>query len=287
MAAEANLTRTLTKAQNIDFVNQFGKGIAQLTELMGVTRLMPMAAGTLIKTYKSSVTLDGTAVAPGDVIPLSEVKLEEDASYELVFDKKRKAVAVEDIQKYGFEKAITITDEKLIREQQSDIRNSFFEQLATGKGTATGAGLQAALAQGFAKVVTAFEDDIAQTIAFINPEDLAAYQASHVVTLESAFGLQYLKNFLGYDIVIVSSKVAKGKAYATVTNNLVFAYASINGEIDKAFDFVADGKTPMLGVAHDINYSRLTSETITLSATKLFAEMTGGVVVISITAVGA
>ncbi|MCI5698553.1 MAG: hypothetical protein MR269_05955 [Clostridiales bacterium] len=60
MAAENNLTVQTTKAQNIDFVNQFGKGIAKLQELMRITRLLPMPVGTIVKTYKSVVTLDGT-----------------------------------------------------------------------------------------------------------------------------------------------------------------------------------------------------------------------------------
>lgn len=286
MPAETGITKTFTKAQNIDFVNQFGKGIAQLKELMGITRLMPMSVGTVVKTYKSSVTLSGETVEPGAVIPLSEVKLEEDQTYELVFDKKRKAVAAEDIQKYGFEKAITITDDKLVREQKTKVRDGFFTQLATGKGTVTAKGLQATMAQAKAKVTTAFEDDIAQSIAFINAEDLADYQAKHTVTVESLEGLQYLKNFLGFDIVIVTGKVTKGKLYATATNNLVLAYATIGGEINKAFAFTADSEVPMLGVAHDINYTRLTAETITLSAIKMFAEMTNGVIVGTITPEG-
>ena len=284
MAAETNLTTDLITVQNVDFVDQFGKGIAQLKEMMGIKRMMPMSVGTVVKTYKSTVTLDGTTVAPGDIIPLSQVEKEIDQSYELVFDKKRKAVPVEEIQKVGFLPAIVETDAALIREIQKGIRDSFFTQLASGTGTATGVGLQGGLAQGFAGVTTAFEGDAAQTIAFINPNDLADYQAKHVVTLESAFGLQYLKNFLGFDIVIVTSLIAKGTAYATVTNNLVYAYATMTGEIDKAFDFVADSETPMLGVAHDTNMTRLTSETITLSAIKLFAERLDGVIKITITA---
>ena len=109
MAVEANLTRDLGAALSVDFSEQFGQRFTSLTELLGVQRLLPMANGTLIKTYTSSVTLDGTVVAPGDIIPLSEVVLEDGPAQELVWDKKRKAVPMEDIQKYGFEKAISLT----------------------------------------------------------------------------------------------------------------------------------------------------------------------------------
>lgn len=63
MAVENNLTVQTTKAQNIDFVNQFGKGVAKLQELMRITRLLPMPVGTIVKTYKSVVTLDGKSMA--------------------------------------------------------------------------------------------------------------------------------------------------------------------------------------------------------------------------------
>lgn len=87
MAAEANLTTNFVKAQSIDFVEQYGKQLTSLFKMLGVQRKMPMAAGTTIKTYKSSVTLDGTKVAKGDIIPLSQVKLEDGDPIELEFDK--------------------------------------------------------------------------------------------------------------------------------------------------------------------------------------------------------
>lgn len=87
MAAEANLTTNFVKAQSIDFVEQYGKQLTSLFNMLGVQRKMPMAAGTTIKTYKSSVTLDGTKVAKGDIIPLSQVKLEDGDPIELEFDK--------------------------------------------------------------------------------------------------------------------------------------------------------------------------------------------------------
>lgn len=90
MAVEPNLTTELGTALSIDFVEQFGQRFRTLQELLGVQRTLPMAAGTLIKTYTSSVTLDGTQVAPGDIIPLSQVTLEDGPSHELEWDKKRK-----------------------------------------------------------------------------------------------------------------------------------------------------------------------------------------------------
>src|SRR5690625_4338547 len=124
---EENLTRDLGKALSIDFTERFGQRLNSLYDLLGIERQMPMAAGTLIKTYTSSVTLDGEEVEPGAVIPLSEVKLEDGPTQELTWDKKRKAVPMEDIQKYGFNRAITITDSKLINEVQKGVRTKLLD----------------------------------------------------------------------------------------------------------------------------------------------------------------
>lgn len=284
-AAEPNLTETLSKAQSIDFANQFGKQVGKLVELLGVQRKIPLTAGSTINTYTSSVTLDGTVVPKGDIIPLSEVKLEPGTPISLEWDKKRKAVAAEDIQTYGYEQAINRTDNEMLRELQKELRGKLVAQLAKGTGTSTGAGLQAALANAWGGVQTAFEDDEVTTIAFVNTMDIADYLGTAQITVQSAFGLNYVENFLGVNVVVITNLITKGTFYATAADNLILAYASIaGGEINKAFDFVVE-ETGLIGVTHDINKQRLTAETVTLSGIVLFAERLDGVIKGSITAV--
>lgn len=281
--AELNLTKVLTKAQSIDFANQFGLQIGKLVDLLGVERKIPLNAGSTINTYTSSVTLDGTVVEKGAVIPLSEVKLEPGDLITLTWDKKRKAVAVEDVQSYGFEQAIQRTDNQLLRELQKGIRGKLIDQLGDGTGTASGEGLQAALANAWGGVQTAFEDDEVKTIGFVNTMDVADYLGQAQITVQTAFGLNYVENFLGIDVVIITSLIDAGTFYATAADNLVLAYANISGgEIDKAFDFIVD-ETGLIGVTHAINKQRLTAETITLSGLVLFAERLDGVIVGTIT----
>lgn len=285
---ETNLTTKLVKAQEIDFVNQFGQKVGKLAEMLGVHRIMPLTEGSTLKTYKATVTLDNTVVAPGAVIPLSEVKQEPDKSWELTWDKKRKAVPIEHIQKYGFERAVNMTDAALIKELQKGVRTKLFANLAEGTGTATGAGLQATLAKAWGKVQVAFEDDAVNVIAFINPEDAAEYLAEAKITLQSAFGLNYVENFLNLGLVVMSSQVTKGKIYATAADNLVLAYAKVDGgEIAKAgFGFSTDS-TGIIGASKNSDHTRLTAETTTLSGVELFAEVLNGVIVGTITAVPA
>lgn len=279
MAVEANLTRELGAALSIDFAEQFGQRFNTLSELLGVQRTLPMASGTVLKTYTSSVTLDGTVVAPGDIIPLSKVVLEDGPSQELVWDKKRKAVPMEDIQKYGFQKAITLTDNKLLNEIQKGVRTKLLAQLASGTGTATGVGLQATMAQNWATVTAKFDEDDVQIISFMNPFDAADYLGQANVTVQNAFGMTYLEGFLNNKVVFMSAEIPQGTVYSTADQNLIAAYALMNGgAIGQAFDFVTD-ETGLIGITHDIDKSRLTAETITAYGVVLFAERLDGVVV--------
>ena len=284
--AENNLTTTgsFAKAQSIDFVERFGSNLSKLTEALGVTRRMPVANGMTIKTYTSSVTMaQNSAVGEGETIPLSKVTTAPGPSIELTFKKYRKAASVESIQKHGYDQAIIESDEKLLREIQKGVRTDFFGFLATGTSTATATNLQGAFAQAWGKIQVLFEDDAAQTIVFVNPLDVADHIAAAGLTIQTSFGLQYVKNFSGVDVVIINSSVPKGTVYATAPENIVLAYVQISsGEIDKAFDFTTE-ELGLIGVTHDIQKQNLTAETIALSGIKLFAERLDGVVKVTIT----
>lgn len=282
-AAETPLTTNLNKALSIDFTERFGQRFKSLYELLGIERILPMASGTVLKTYTSSVTLSGATVAPGDIIPLSEVVMEDGPTQELAWDKKRKAVTMEDIQKFGFDRAITMTDSKLIGEIQKGVRTKLLAQLATGTGVATGEGLQQAMAQNWAAVTTKFGEDDVQIISFMNPFDVADYLGSANITTQNAFGMTYLEDFLNNKVVFLHGDVPKGTVYSTADQNLVAAHAQMSGgAIGQAFDFTTD-ETGLIGVTHDINKQRLQAETITAYGIVLFAERLDGVVVGTIT----
>lgn len=284
MAKLEGLTEKLNKAQSIDFAEMFGKKMTTLQQMLGIQRTLPMPVGSVIKTYKSKVVLKSGEVDKGDLIPLSQVELEDGEPIELKFSKHRKAVAAEDIQKYGFERAVTLTDAELIKELQKDIRTKLFTQLGTATGVAKGKGLQGAMAQGWGSVQKVFEDDGVNTIVFINPMDAADYLAKGNITVQKEFGLNYVQNFLGADIAVITASVDKGTLYATASDNLCLSYAVVNGgELGKAFDFVTDS-TGIIGVTKDVDKQRLNAETVTLSAIALYAERLDGVIKVTIEA---
>ena len=272
------LTRTLGQAQSIDFVNRFGNKLKSLQELLGLQRVIKVPAGGLLHTYTSEVTLDGTEVPPGAVIPLSEVKRIKGDPIEFTWDKKRKAVPAEDIQAYGYDVAIAETDRAFLGELQKGIRDAFIDQLAKGTGTSTGSGLQEVMAQNFAAVVTAFEEDDAEVVSFVNPFDVADYLGNAQVTTQTAFGMNYLEGFLNNKVAFMHPSVPKGTVYSTAIGNLVIGHADMRGgALGKAFGFTTDS-SGIIGVLHDVNPSRLTAETVAASAVAIFAERLDGVV---------
>lgn len=283
MAVEQGLTTVLEKAVAVDHVEQFGRSVKSFTDLIGAFEPLALPVGATIKTYTSKVTLAGGKVAKGEIIPLSEVEVEPGQSYELEYDKRRKAVPAEDIQKYGFEAAIERTDQALLKELYKNIRTTLVTNLADGTGAATGEGIQATLAQSWGKIQVAFEDDAVRTVAFINPLDVADYLAKAEISTQTMFGMRYLENFLGVDVILLSAQVPAGTLYMTAAENLNIAFADVRGELQKAFDFTADA-SGYIGILHDIQHERLTAETVTLSGIVLYAERLDGVVVGTITA---
>ena len=67
MPAESNIiTSTVlsnAKVREIDFVLRFQDGLKKLTECLGVTRKIPMQAGTKLTRYKATVPLSSVPFA--------------------------------------------------------------------------------------------------------------------------------------------------------------------------------------------------------------------------------
>lgn len=282
MAKPAKLTENLGTANAILVANQFGNSLKGLLDALGVHRRLPLRVGDRIQTYKTVATLENGKVDKGDIIPLSEVKVEEDEAKELTYNKYRKAVSFEDIQRYGVAKAIEMTDKALIKEAQKGLKADLFGNIKNAQKTVTAVGLQGAVAQAWGNIQTIFEDDGASTIVFVNPLDVADYLGEATITVQKEFGLNYLTNFLGADVAIISPQITKGEVYATAVDNLIFAYADINnGEAAREFNLITD-ETNVIGIRHDQTNERLTYETTIVATGLLAAERLDGVIKITI-----
>ena len=281
MAAETNLITSadLVKAREIEFTYTFGESIKKLMEALGVTRKIAKTAGTTLKAYKATGTLQDGNVAEGDLIPLSKYVTEPVTFDEITLKKWRKATSAEAIVEKGYSQAVTMTTDAMLKDVQKGIRKSFFDFLATGTGKATGDTFQATLAQSWGQLQVLFEDDDIQSVYFMNPLDVADYLATANITLQTAFGMTYVENFLGLGTVIFNSSVPKGKIFATAADNLILYYIPVNGaDLGEAFSFTSD-ETGLIGIHELPDYDHMTCKNVVVSGIVLFAERIDGVVV--------
>lgn len=279
--AEANLIKNakLATARQINFVSSFGYSTKKLMELLGVMRLIPKQAGTMLKRHTVTGTLQSGAVPEGEVIPLSLYETKDEPIGEITLGKWRKATSAEAILDKGYDQAVSETRAKMLQDIQTGIRSNIITSLTvSGQPTVTGAGIQAALANAWAKLQIAFENDTVETVYFVNPEDIAGYLAKAQITVQTAFGFSYVENFLGLGTVIINSGVTKGTFFATAKENMVGYYVPANeSDLAKAFEFVSD-ETGMIAIHEYADYDRLTADDTILSGIKIFADMTAGIV---------
>jgi len=285
MAVETRVITTsqMSKVREVDFVAQFThKSLAKLIEVLGVTRKVPMQEGTTLYLYTTTGTLqNGKNIDEGDVIPLSQYQRNKVAVGEMTLGKWRKATTAEAIMKSGYEEACAETDAGLLLDVQKSVRSDFFSLLngtITGSTSVTGVGLQAALAAAWAKLQVLFEDDTASAVYFVNPLDMGDYLGSASITMQNAFGMNYIENFLGLGTVIMSSQVTQGTFVATAKENIVLYYLSMNGDIAGKFGLTVDD-LGLIGIKTDIpTEQRAQLETLVMAGIDLFVEYAAGVV---------
>lgn len=281
MAAETNLIKNndLARVRQIDFVSQFGYNTKKLMELLGVMRLIPKQAGTMLKRHTVTGTLESGDVAEGDIIPLSKYTTVETPIGEITLKKWRKATSAEAILDKGYDQAVDETSDKMLQDIQGNIRTGIVDSLTIdGQPTASGANTQAALADAWGKLAVIFENDAVESVYFLNPMDIASYLATAQITVQQAFGFSYVENFLGLGTVILNSRITAGTFKATAKQNMVGYYVPANeDDLAKAFDFVSD-ETGLIAVHEYADYDRLTADSTFMSGIEIFADNEAGVI---------
>lgn len=284
MAAENNLItqEQMKKVREVDFVSQFThNSLAKLMEVLGITRKIPMMEGTTMYVYTITGELQDGNVAEGEIIPLSQYEVEKTPVGEITLHKWRKAASAEAIKKSGYNAAVVDTDRALLSDVQKGVRKHLFDFLngeITGETTATGDDLQSALADAWGQLQVKFEDDAAETVYFCNPQDVSAYLGAAQITTQTAFGMNYVQDFLGLGTVIMSSRITKGTFVATAKENLILYFLTMNGDLANAFDLTTD-ETGFIGIKSGYqNEERAQIESLVMDGIEIMVEYAEGVV---------
>lgn len=281
MAAETNtiMQADLARVRVADFNLQFTGNLQKLTEALGVTRKIAVQEGATLKMLKVTGNLASGTVAEGELIPLSKYTTEEVPVGEVKLNKWRKATTAEAILKGGYDQAVGATTDKMVKDIQKTIRGDLFTFMGTGSGTATGADMQAALANAWGKLQVLFEDDAVDTVYFLNPMDVSNYLGAAQVSMQTVFGMNYIENFLGLGDVFLNSSVPTGKFYATAKENIVLYYVNVGaGDIRSAFGLTTD-ETGYIGINEYADKDTARVIDLVLSGVTFFPERQDGIVV--------
>ena len=291
MAVTANTTTTAQitiQAKEIDLAQRFTANWEALIDIMGIMRPIRKTPGTKLVSSKASINLQDGEVAEGDEVPLSQATVEPVSYKDLVLKKYRKRVTAEAVEKYGAAVAVQKTDDALLNELQGVVLDEFYEFALTGTLTGNEDTFQMAVSMAIGKVKDKFKKmrlNYGQVVVFANTLDVHRYLGATAITTQTSNGVEYLKNFLGADVLIASSEIPEGKVLAIPADNIVLYY------IDPADgDFAAlgleyttgVGETNLIGVHKEGVYGRASGDTHVLMGMVMWAEYLDAIAVISV-----
>jgi len=272
-------------ARELDFVTRFGLNWEALREVLGIMRPIRKAPGSRLISYTSSVALEDGDVGPGKVIPYSKATIAQVSYADLDLKKYAKAVPIEDVNKYGAAIAVQKSDEAFLNELQGVVMDDFYDTLTTNSSalapTTTPETLQMAVSLAIGLVRDKFKRmhrNVTNVVVFINTMDLYTYLGAAEVSLQTLFGLDYVKNFLGAQTVIVSSEIEAGTVIAIPADNLVLYYID-PGDSEFAqlgLNYTVEGETNLIGFHANGNYSTAVGESFALMGMTLWMEYADG-----------
>lgn len=276
------------RAREIDFVTRFNDNWEALRQIMGIMRPIRKAPGTALVSYTADVALEDGNVDPGHVIPYSKATITQAAKGDLEIQKYAKAVPIEDVNKYGAAIAVEKSDDAFLTKLQNAVLTKFYNFLKTGKLTKTAETWQSALAKAQGEVLNKFasiQKDVTAVVGFANILDAYDYLGAADISVQTQFGLTYIKDFLGYSTLFLlpESFIARGSVIATPVENIDLYYVDpSDSEFAKlGLDYTTQGETNLIGFHAQGNYSTAVGESYALMGMALWAEYLDGIAVVT------
>ena len=292
MAAKDNLTKSSdiqSTARVIDFVTRFARNWEHLREILGIMRPIRKEPGAILKSKTASVTLQSGTVGEGEEIPYSKATVIETPYEEMTVEKYAKAVSIEAIKTYGYDVAVGMTDDAFLYELQDNVTRRFYAYLNTGKLASSETTWQRAFAMSKGLVINKFKQihrTVTNVVGFANVLDLYDYLGDANITVQTAFGFQYVQNFMGFSTVFLLSdeEIPRGRVIATPVENIVLYYVdpSTSDFARAGLVYTTDGETNLIGFHVEGNYHTAVSESFAIMGMTLFAEYLDGIAIIDV-----
>ena len=276
------------EAREIDFVTRFAQSWQALQEILGITRPIKKTPGTKLVSYTAN-SVNGLETSPAEGVDITPTTFEvKPVSYEDVeVEKYSKAVTVEAVAKYGAAVAVEKTDDAFLNELIGSVLDRFYTFVQTGTLTGAESDFQMAVAMANGKVIDKFKKmrkGISGVATIVNTLDAYRYLGAATLSIQNAFGIQYVQDFLGAKVMILSSEIPSGKVIATAVDNIDLYFID-PGDSDFAklgLQYTTDGETNLIGFHAEGNYKNATGESYALLGMRLWAEYLDGVAVIDV-----
>ena len=289
-AAPAGMTgdaQVQVKAREIDFVTSFGKNMQALLDILGIVRMIKKENGTVLKTKIVKGELKSGEVGEGEEIPMSQYTVEEKPFDTIKIEKYRKGVSLEAIAEKGYEAAVQSTDDEFKSDLQTVVTDKFYAQLKAGSLVGHESTWQMAVAMAIGKVKDKFKKmkrTATGVAVWVNTLDVYKYVGAADITLQTAFGFEYMKNFLGADVVFITSEIPENTVVATPLNNIVVYYVDPgDSEFAKAgLPFTTDSATGFIGFHTEGTYNRMISDNYAIMGLRLFCEYLDAIAYIAV-----
>lgn len=290
--AKDNLTKAANidvSVREIDFVTRFNKNWDALRTIMGIMRPIRKAPGTKLVAYSASVTLQPGNVGEGEEIPYSLAEVTEAAYGDVTIEKYAKAVSIEAVSKYGAAVAVEKTDDEFLNQLQGKVLEKFYTFLNTGSLVDTADSFQSALAKAKGDVLNKFasmDRSVTDVVGFCNILDAYDYLGAANITVQTQFGLTYIKDFMGYSTLFLlpAKYIARGKVIALPVENIDLYYVdpSDSDFAKLGLQYTVEGETNLIGFHVAGRYETAVGESFALMGMTLWAEYLDGIAIVSV-----
>lgn len=278
-------------AREIDFVSRFTRTWDALRDIMGIMRPIRKQAGTKLTSYKAQMKSDslqgGTSVGEGEEIPYTEFEVIPVAYNDVQIAKYAKAVSIEAVDKYGATVAIERTDEAFLNELQGKVMTDFYTFLKTGTLTNTQNSFQKALAMARGLVLDKFQSmrkSVTNVVGFCNILDVYKYLGDATITTQTAFGMTYIEDFMGYSTLFLGTgaDIPEGIVIALPVENIDLYYIdpSDSDYARLGLTYTVQGETNLIGFHANGDYSHAVGESFAIMGMKLWAEFLDGIAIV-------
>jgi len=274
----------------IDFVTQFQRDWEAYNKILGILRPIKKNPGSELRVKSVKVNLNKTQVEKGEKINLTTFELDEKPVGNMTIEKYRTQVPIEDIEQYGYELACARTDEEFRAELKSDVTDRFYTFLknhAKLKGQQKTWKASLAIAKGAVENrFKAMHKTVTEVVGFANIMDAYQYLADAELTVQTAFGINYVENFLGYRTLFLLSdtEMPQGKVIAVPRNNIVEYYTD-PGDSNYAkaeLVYYVNGDTNLIGFATRGDYDTASSMGYAIMGLHLMVEYEDGICLVEV-----